>query len=286
MSFLDGRRVKDFYKILGVTRNADDNEIRKAYRRLARRYHPDTQPDDPLAGARFRELTEAYDVLGDPPKRRAYDAVFGEGGGAGSTAGGFEAFLSHLLGTAPAVARKGADLEIETELVLDQVASGAVVTLVLTPPSGQVRRLRVKIPPGVEDGTVVRLPREGDPGDFGGPPGDLMVRVRVAQHPVFRRERANLYADLPISVFTAVLGGPVNCPSLEGDFVFEIPAGTQGNSVFRFNGRGLPHTKGEARGHLEVRILLQIPLPIDSVQRGLWETLAQDSASAFVSAGE
>lgn len=270
--------VKDFYKILGVARTATEDDIRKAYRRLARRYHPDVQPEDPLAGARFRELTEAYDVLGDPPRRRAYDAAFESGGAAaGHKLPGLDSFFASIFGTAPTAPRKGADLEVATDISLEEVAQGTTVTLALTPPSGEVRRLRVKIPAGVEDGTTVRLPREGDPGDFGGLPGDLLVRVRVKPHTVFRREGADLWVELPVSVFTAVLGGRVSCPGLDGPLELDIPAGTQGNAVFRFPGGGLPQSKGRARGNLNVRVHLLVPAELDDAQREAWERLAAAS---------
>jgi curved DNA-binding protein len=267
--------LKDFYKTLGVSRSASEDEIRKAFRRLARRYHPDTQPDDPLAGARFKELTEAYDVLGDPPRRRAYDAAFSDGASQGEAKrSGLDASLSGLFGAASAAPRRGADLEVEAEVTLEQVLTGTAVTLSLTPPSGEVRRLRVKIPPGVENNTVVRLPREGDPGDFGGPAGDLLVRVSVQSHPTFQREGANLAIDLPVSVFDAVLGGRVQCPSLQGPLALDIPPGTQGNAVFRFSGHGLPRLKGGGRGDLEARVYLVVPSGLDEAQRLSWERLA------------
>jgi DnaJ-class molecular chaperone len=283
--------MKDYYKILGVGRDATEDELRKAYRRLARRHHPDFNPGDPTAEARFKELTEAYDTLGDRRRREAYDARTGGGRASGRGAadrggpgGGLDSFLDAILdaasealgavGAAATPPRRGADLEVVAEVTLAEVAEGTSVVVALTPPSGGTRRLRVRIPPGVEAGARVRMRGEGDPGDFGGPPGDLHVRVVVTPHPDLTRDGKHLRTELPVSVFDALFGAEVTVPSLQGPVPLRLPAGTQGGSEHRMPGLGLPGAPGAPRGDLLVRVSLRLPEEVSEEAMGLWRELA------------
>ncbi|MEB3328532.1 MAG: DnaJ C-terminal domain-containing protein [Candidatus Sericytochromatia bacterium] len=283
--------MKDYYKTLGVGRDATEDELRKAYRRLARRHHPDFNPGDPTAEARFKELTEAYDTLGDRRRREAYDARTGgartagraapDSGGAG---GGLDALFGALfeaanealeaVGAAASPPRRGADLEVVAEVTLAEVAEGTSVVVALTPPSGGTRRLRVRIPPGIEAGARIRVRGEGDPGDFGGPPGDLYVRVAVAPHPVLSREGKDLRVELPVSVLDARLGAEVEVPTLQGPVVLRLPPQTQGGSEHRLPGLGLPGAPGAERGDLRVRVSLRLPEEVSAEALPLWQALA------------
>lgn len=278
--------MKDFYSILGVKPEATDDEIKRTFRRLARQYHPDANPGDAAAEARFKALSEAYDVLGDPPKRQEYDAMranpFMHGAGAGrpgGPAGGFGGNFSgfdDLFGSLfKNRASKGEDLEIDTEIDLADVLTGTQVTLNVMPPGGARKRLAVSIPKGIASGMKVRVSGEGEPGAFGGPPGDLMVRVTVREHPRFRREGSDLHLELPVPVFDAVLGGEAMVPTLEGTVKLKLPPGTQGGRVFRLKNQGLPALKGQTRGALLVTVQLRVPEHVDDAARMHWQALAE-----------
>lgn len=276
--------MKDYYDILGVKPDAPDDEIKRTFRRLARQYHPDANPGDAAAEERFKAISEAYDALGDPAKRKEYDAMranpFMRSGGEGGV-GGFGNFggfgnLDDLFGNLfRGRASKGADLEVETEIDLEAVLTGTQVTLSVMPPGGARKRLSVSIPKGVASGTKVRVAGEGEAGAFGGPPGDLMVRVKVRPHPRFRRDGADLHLDWPVSVFDAVLGGETTVQTLDGAVKLKIPAGTQGGRAFRLKERGLPHLKGAGRGALLVALQLRVPEHLGPDERAHWEALAE-----------
>ncbi|MEB3198116.1 MAG: J domain-containing protein [Candidatus Sericytochromatia bacterium] len=286
--------MKDFYKILGVSRSATDEQIRKAYRRLARRFHPDLSPDDPAALERFKELAEAYETLGDAAKRRRYDASaagwpFSRSQpsaqpGAPSAFSGIEDLLTGIfgqpLGPRPGRPRKGADLQAEANITLEEVNQGTTLTLSLTPPSGETRRLRVKVPMGIASNTRIRVAGEGDPGDFGGQPGDLYVRVNVKPHPVFRREGLDLHTDLPVSVFDAVLGARLMVPTLTEPVELSLEPGTQGDTVLRLRGKGLNAAQGAAHGDLFVHVVIRVPNPLSPRDRADWEALAARATDA------
>jgi DnaJ-class molecular chaperone len=301
--------VKDFYQILGVSKNASEDEIKKTFRKLARKYHPDANPNDKNAEARFKEISEAYEVLGDPEKRKQYDMMranpfagaqggFGgqaghgnhtSGGGYGNygPAGGAQGFggLDDILQTlfrnaGQARPSRGENVEVEAEVSLEEAVNGTTLTLNLTRPHGGGKKLRVPIPAGVSTGTKVRVAGEGDPGVGGGSAGDLFVKVTVRPHPRFTREGDDLLLDQPISVFDAVLGGEVTVHTLDGDVKLKIPPGTQGGKTFRLKGKGVPHLKGGDRGALLVKLQLQIPEQIPEADLELWRRLASKEASA------
>lgn len=289
--------MKDYYQVLGVPKKAEDEEIKKAFRKLARKYHPDANPNNPSAEARFKEVSEAYEVLGDAQKRQEYDIMrlnpFAGGGfqrppgagtgpfagqpGPGQGFGGLDDIISNLFSarTREARAAKGNNLEVGAEITLEEAVQGTEIVLNVTPPNGDARRLRVPVPPGVGTGTKVRVAGEGEPGVAGGPNGDLYVKVTVKPHARFTREGDDLLVDVPVSVFDAVLGGEVGVSTIEGEVRLKIPAGTQGGKVFRLKNKGVPHLKGGGRGSLLARMSLQIPEAIGEAEQDLWQQLAR-----------
>lgn len=310
---------KDYYKILGVDRNATEKEIKKAYRRLARQYHPDMNPNDPQAEERFKEINEAYEVLSDPEKRAKYDrlgaswqqwqqagrdprdfdwsrwaAGFGGTGGpqiryefygapfGEEEWGGFSDLFNFLFGGMPrsgtttrrragSTARTpGQDIEQPVDITLEEAFRGTTRIL-----EKDGRRLEVKIPPGVHTGSRVRIRGEGAPG-IGGAPGDLYLRINVLPHERFRMEGADLHTEVPVDLYTAVLGGEVVVPTLNGNVMLRIPPETQGGQVFRLRGRGMPKLgQPTERGDLLVKVQIQIPRNLTPRERELFQELAR-----------
>lgn len=294
----------DYYKVLGVSRTASQDEIRKAYKRLARENHPDRNPDDKAAAERFKQVQEAYSILGNEEKRKQYDQ-FGHapftGGGPGFQGGGWrtapgggpdfselfgEQFdLGDLFGGAfrgGAQAgprrprpRKGQDIETQMEVAFQTAALGGKHEIVLHR-DGAAERIDIKVPPGVNDGGTIRLAGEGQPGTAGGPPGDLFVRVKVAPHPYFRREGRNLLIDVPITPSEAALGAKVDVPTLnEGNVVMTVPPGTSSGAKLRLRGKGIPDPKGGAPGDQIVVIKITVPKQLSEEAKSLYEQLAQ-----------
>jgi curved DNA-binding protein len=286
---------KDYYKILGVDRNADEKEIKKAYRRLARQHHPDVNPGDKAAEARFKEINEANEVLSDPEKRRKYDALgqqyqrwqqtggqtggfdWSQWAGAGQPGGsrveyadfgdlfgssGFSDFFEAIFGGAGAASRgagrssaRGRDLEHEVEITLEDAFSGAQLMLEVNG-----RKLEVKIPAGVRTGSRVRVAGEGLASAGSGARGDLYLRIKVMPHPTFERRDNDLHCEVQIDLFTALLGGEARVPTLSGPVVLRIPAGTQTGKVFRLSGQGMPALKTpKERGALYAKARVILP---------------------------
>ncbi len=265
----------DYYAVLGVQSDASEKEIKKAYRKLAQQYHPDTNAGDAAAESRFKEVNEAYEVIGDPETRKEYDHtremgyfVGGPGGGQqyvrvedlmGGGRGGASPFdllgglgdlFGRQVGSRP---RAGDDLTAEMHLSFHDAVSGTTRQLSV---NGQT--VKVKIPKGVSDGARIRVKGRGGPGRNGGPAGDLYVRVRVAEHPVFGRSGKNLTLDVPITFIEATLGAEINVPTLDGKVRVRIPAGTQTGKTFRVRGHGIEDAKGE-RGDLLVVVSVTVP---------------------------
>jgi len=358
---------KDYYKVLGVAETATDKEIQRAYRKLARQFHPDTNPNNPEAEERFKEISAAYDVVGDPDKRKEYDELrrlgpmaagngFGNGGGFGAgfrveDLGGFD--LGDLFGDvfagrgrgpanggrARSGAVRGRDLEAELHLDFLQAVNGLTTEVHVTSEAtcatcggsgakpgtqpvtctacggrgqvsetqgffaiaqtcrrcrgrGQVvetpcedcrgagvvrkpRQVKVRVPAGVDDGQLIRLPGRGEPGRNGGPPGDLFVVVRVAPHPLFGRDGTNLTLRLPVTYPEAVLGAEIKVPTLDGAPVtVRIPPGTRSGRVLRVRGHGVPRPKG-GRGDLLVTVEVDVPSSVDAKERQAVEALAK-----------
>ena len=284
--------AKNYYDILGVKRDASEDDIKKAFRRLAKKYHPDANPNDPQAEARFKELNEANEVLSDPEKRKTYDrfgTVNPQGFGGGGTPGGGYTHtqnvdmgdLSDLIGSifggrgrspgtsqrgsaafdpfgmggASSVRSKGQDYEQPVTISLKEAYEGTTRQVTIGD-----RSIRVKIPAGATDGTRVRLSGEGEPGVNGGKPGDLYLIVQVEADPLYTRDGDNLTVEVKTDMFTAILGGEVEIPTLARSLRLKIPAGTQSGKKFRLGGKGMPSLKQPDKfGDLYARILITVP---------------------------
>lgn len=300
---------RDYYQILGVARGATQNEIKKAYRKLARQYHPDNNPSDKKAEAKFKEINEANEVLSDPDKRKKYDQLgsqfqqYQRTGGdprgfdwsqwassQGQSArgqadlndlfgsGDFSDFFTSIFGGAGAASRsrrrgpaRGRDIEQPIEIGLQDAYHGATLSL---QKDGQ--KLEVKIPPGVGTGSKIRMSGQGAPGQSGGTPGDLYLYVNVLPDPTFERDNNNLRTTLTIDLYTAILGGEIGVPTISGSVQLKIPAGTQPGQTFRLRGQGMPHLHDDkTRGDLLVKINVNLPAQLSDSERKLFEQLQQ-----------
>jgi curved DNA-binding protein len=307
---------KDYYKILGVDRNASEKEIKKAYRRLARQYHPDVNPGDKGAEERFKEINEAHEVLADSEKRRKYDQlgaswqqwqrtgrdpggfdwsrwstrapgggrVHVEYGDLGDLfgGGGFSDFFEAIFGgvgrqgpqtwtsTRQARPRRGQDYEQPVEITLEEAFSGTRRVL-----EKDGRRIEVRIPPGVKTGSKVRIAGEGASGLGGGATGDLYLKVTVLPHKVFERKGDDLYCEASVDLYTAILGGEANVPTLEGTVSLKIPPETQGGRTFRLKGQGMPQLRhSKKRGDLYAKVKIVLPKDLSAKEKTLFRELA------------
>jgi molecular chaperone DnaJ len=318
---------KDYYAILGVGRSAPEKEIKQAYRRLARKYHPDVNPGDKAAEAKFKEINEAYEVLSDPEKRKKYDSYgdqwqnadqfakagqgaqwdFGKGGAyttfdfgdlgdlGGIFGGAFQGF-----GSGPATARRPArarSLEHPVEVTLEEAYHGTkrVIQLQAEEPcsvcggsgkagrarcstcggSGRLlrpKRLEVKIPPGVGDGSRVRIAGQGSQ-SYDGAKGDIYLVVKILPHRIFERKGDDLYVDVPVSLTAAMLGGEVGVPTLKGKVALKVPPETQNGKVFRLSGQGMPHLNDSARGDMFAKVSVVLPSKLTPQEKQLFEQL-------------
>ena len=315
---------KDYYGILGVSKDASDQEIKKAYRKLARKYHPDANPDDKQSEERFKEINEAHEVLSDPEKRRMYDQFGSQwqqyqraggqpedfwqqwspnqpGAGRGNTRtvspeefeqmfggggmGGFSDFFETLFGgrarqtggfdpfsgqaASPGRSLRGRDLEHPVEITLEEAFQGTARIL----DTGS-ERLEVTIPPGVDQGSRVRVAGKGAPGANQGRPGDLYLRITVLPHPTFQREGDSLRASVPIDLYTLILGGEAQVPTLDRPLVLTIPAETPNGKVFRLRGQGMPSLRNpDRRGDLYATVEVQLPRDLSERERELFQQL-------------
>ncbi|MBI3954122.1 MAG: DnaJ domain-containing protein [Chloroflexi bacterium] len=298
--------TRDLYAILGVARNASDKEIRQAYRRLARQLHPDVNPGDKVGAERFKDVNRAYEVLSDPAKRKRYDRYGADWEQAerferatgqpyeSASRGGFrpgaspfgadvesedlDDLFGDLLrgfgarGGPAAQTRRGQDIEHPVEVTLEEAFHGTLRTLPIPGAAGRARRLEVRIPPGVDSGSRVRVAGSGAPGR-GGAPGDLYLVIAVLPHARFRRQGADLYVDVPVPVTTAVLGGEAQVPTLTGRLALRIPPETQNGRGFRLTGQGMPRLQGGERGDLYAQVKVQIPAGLTKEERQLYEKL-------------
>jgi len=317
-------KYKDYYDVLGVDRDASERDIKQAFRRLARQWHPDVNPDDDRAEEKFKEINEAYDVLSDPEKRAKYDRLgqswkqwqrgggdpghydwgqwfTGAPGGArvswngdlgdlfgGAGGGAFSDFFNALFGgmgagrvrTAEDIFDRAAgaggyravpqrrDAETGVTITLEEAMTGTSRVL-----ERGGRRIRVSIPPGLRTGSKVRIAGEGFPG--GGADGDLYLNVMVSPHAVFEREGDDLRRKVNVDLYTAVLGGQLRVPTLNGEVSLKIPPGTQSGQTFRLRGLGMPNSRNPShRGSLLATIDVQIPQNLSARERGLFEELA------------
>ncbi len=351
---------RDYYEVLGVGRNASEQEIKSAYRRLALQVHPDRNPDNKEAAEeKFKEITEAYSALADPEKRAIYNR-YGHAG-IGSTGGftpdfsstifsDFEDIFGDFFGFGDLFGRgrgrrprpeRGADLRYDLEITFEEAAAGldtkikiprwdncsscdatgarkgsvpvscptcggrgqmrhqqGFFTITRTCPhclgrgqvvrescpachgEGRIRQekvLQIKIPPGVDDGTRLRVSSEGEAGTLGGPPGDLYVVLKVRDHPYFERRGSDLYCIIPVSIAQAALGAEIKVPSLRGHERLKIPEGTQSGSLFRLRGLGMPGLDGRGPGDLYVEIHVVVPTRLSREQRRLLEMLGSST---------
>jgi molecular chaperone DnaJ len=337
---------RDYYEVLGAERDASPADIKKSYRRLAMKHHPDRNPDGNESDGAFKEAKEAYEVLGNAEKRAAYDRFGHAGVDASAGRGGFnpgDAFgdvFGDVFGDIFGGGRRGrssvfrgADLRYELWLDLSQAVFGETLNITIPTLSscetcsgsgakpgsspetcdtcngnGQVRMqqgffsiqqtcpncrgsgqtikepcgecqgrgriqrdktLAVKVPPGVDNGDRIRLTGEGEAGQNGGPPGDLYVDIRVKQHDIFQRDGADLSSEVPISFATAVLGGNVQVPTLDGEVSLKIPPETQSNKVFRLRGKGVQPVRGSGPGDLFCRVDVETPVKLTAEQKEL-----------------
>lgn len=364
---------KDYYEILGVNKNASDDEIKKAYRKLARQYHPDVNPNKKEAEEKFKEISEAYAVLSDKDKRRRYDQfghagmrdigfdfdtiwrtrdfgdIFGDFGDI------FDTFFGDVFGRRTTRRRetRGEDLRYDIEITLEEAFLGIEKEIEIekeeicstckgsggkpgTKPStcsfcggsGEIRKsqrtvfgefvnvttcyhcrgrgevithncldcngrgksvrvkkLSVKIPPGVDTGTRIRLAGEGEAGEYGGSPGDLYVFVYVKEHKIFQRDGQNIYCEIPISFIQATLGDKIEVPTLNGNIELKIPAGTQPGTTFRIKGKGIPSLRGYSNGDQYVKIKVLIPTKLNEKQKELLREFAKISGEKIKKEG-
>jgi DnaJ-class molecular chaperone len=277
------RRKRDYYDVLGVARDASEAEIKRSFRELARRHHPDMNAAD--GGERFREINEAYAVLSDKESRARYDRW----GHPDDGTGGFSAVVDAAQEIINDVFRrrrgkqKGRDVRYTLEVTFEEAAFGASKTVTIPPsmdpgePTRPARELVVVVPPGMKDGAVKTIKGEGEPGKNGGGPGDLHVTVRIAEHGAFRRENHDVHSDHAISFTQAALGDVLEIQTLDGPVKMRIPEGTQPGRVFRIRNRGIPQAAGKTapRGDHLVHIDVTVPTELTPRQRELIEELAR-----------
>ena len=294
---------KDYYQSLGVSKGASADDIRKAFRKLARKYHPDVSGNKPGAEDKFKEINEAYEVLSDPEKRQKYDAMgsnWKQGGGfrpppgwQGRSPGGgqpdfdfdlggtgfsdfFEQFFGGGRGRSPfggahSGQTRGVDVQADIMVTLEEVANGSVRSITLRDRSGSggTQQFKVKIPKGVSDGQKLRVAGKGEMGHGGTRAGDLYLIVRYARHPDFRVQNGKLTVDLPVAPWDAVLGAQVKVATLHGDVQIRIPEGSQNGQKLRLKAKGLPASDGNP-GDLFVQIKVECPKVVAGLERELW----------------
>jgi len=314
-------KFQDYYETLGVARTASADDIKQAFRKLARLYHPDVAKNKVTGEAKFKEINEAYEVLGDPEKRRHYDELGAnwQDGGSGQTntgasphrrtystrgaqdfefggtgfsdffesffGGGRSGFGAHgpAAGRSPGeeelFAQQGQDVEADLLVTLEEALRGSLrkVTLRRTGADGENDRTntyQVRIPPGVREGQRIRLAGQGNAGIGGGAAGDLYLRVRLARHPDFSVQAADLYCDLNLAPWEAVLGVKVKIPTLDGPTTLRVPPGTAAGSRLRLRGLGLPR-EDSTRGDLYATVRIRTPVTVTAEERLLWEQLSR-----------
>ncbi len=355
---------RDYYEVLGVSKGATDDQLKKAYRKEAKKYHPDLHPNDKEAEAKFKEVNEAYAVLSDPDKRARYDQYghagvdpnFGAGGaGAGGFGGfdfgdifgdvfggGFGGFGGQSRRNGP---RRGNDVRQVIDITFEEAAfgtkkklnitkmeschtcggsgakpgtspvtcpdchgTGQVKTQVRTPlgymtnigtcskchgtgkiikdpchecrGTGKIRKssvIEVDIPAGIDHGQTIQISGKGEPGENGGPSGDLLVTIRIKAHKLFRREGYNVFIDMPISFVQAALGATVKVPTLDGAVEYDIPEGTQSETVFKLRGKGIPFIRSRGRGDQYVKVIVEVPKNLSANQKELLREFDKDT---------
>jgi curved DNA-binding protein len=294
----------DYYKVLGVAKTASDKEIKNAYRKLARKYHPDLNPNDAEANKKFQQLNEANEVLSDPDKRKKYDQ-YGENWHHGEAyeqarqqqarqqqtyagaqpGGGFEGFEDNETfsdffksmfggagGAGSAQTRyRGQDLKAELQLTLEDVSETRKQTITVNG-----KNIRLTIPAGVENGQTIKITGHGSPGVKGGPAGDLYITFTIIDDPRFKRSGADLYATVKLNLYTAVLGGELMVDTLTGKVKVQVKPETQNGTKVKLKGKGLPvYKKDHEVGDLYVTYDIQLPTNLTDKQKKLFEELAK-----------
>ena len=286
---------RDYYETLGVSRTASTDEIRRAYKKIAKESHPDRNPDDQQAAERFKSATEAYEVLGDEDNRKKYDqfgANYKQFNGGQPFSGGFDPSdlfgeggidLGDLFGGSfggrgrrgGPVVTKGRDLRAAVTIPFATAATGGKHELAIQR-EGRTERLDVSIPAGIRDGSTIRLAEQGHPGRGGGPNGDLMVRISVAPHPYFTREEDHVILELPVSITEAALGAKVDIPTLSGgEVTLTIPPGAGSGATLRLREKGFPNPRTGQRGDQRVRLKVMPPKDLSDAARELLEQFAR-----------
>jgi len=297
----------DYYKILGVNKTASENVIKKAYRKLAMKYHPDHTKGDKSAEETFKKISEAYAVLSDKEKRKQYDTFGSAGfqqrysqedifkgfdfesvlsemfGGSGRFGGGGRGMRFSFDGGGPfgsyqrqqQAHPKGSDLEYELPLTLEEVAAGTQ-KIVSFQHKGHSEKITVKIPKGMISGKKLRISGKGEPSPYGGSAGDLYIKSKVLDNPVYDVQAQDLYINRDIKLSEAILGTNISVPTLSGkELKLKIPAGTKHKTKMRLSGHGLPHMHGKGQGDLYVHIHVNMPKRLTKKQKGLIEQLAE-----------
>ena len=300
---------RDYYEILGVSKNASDDEIKKAYRKLAVKYHPDRNPGDKEAEARFKEINEAHEVLSDKQKRARYDQFghAGVGGASGGAYGGFgggnpfsggnfnfngqtfnfdfggggafDDILGSLFGFGNAGARRprrGADYQTNVTLTFEEAIFGTTKNI-----SVEGTDLKVKIPAGIDDGMSIRLRGKGGAAPEGGEPGDLYVRVRVKPHKSLTREGAIILSEQSIDMVDAALGCEIDVETVDGTVTMKVPAGTQSGTPFKLSGHGVPFRADGDRGPHIVTVIVETPRNLSRKQKELLEEFKKSKKHGF-----
>ena len=301
---------KDYYDLLGVSKNGSDDEIKKAYRKLAMKFHPDRNPNKKEAEERFKEINEAYAVLSDKEKRKQYDTFGAEGfhqrftqedifrgfdfdeilsglfrgrgrrefrsGGQsgfdfGDLFGGRGAYQT--MGRAP---QKGEDILYELPITVEEAAFGGEKRVSFRKERGGTEEISVRIPRGIPSGKKLRVAGKGMEGKNGGPPGDLYLQISIMEHPIYAREEGDLTVEREISFSEAVLGTTVEVPTLEGIKKVKVPSGTQSHTKMRLKGLGLPHFQREGRGDEYVKVIVRVPKRVSERVKNLVQELAKE----------
>lgn len=294
---------KDYYEVLGVTRDASTDDIKKAFKRLSRQYHPDLNPNDKAAEEKFKEIAEAYHVLSNAERRAKYDRLGSDfyvdapPGGWQDVSSWFDPrefddifgdFLGGIFGGGfgrggrrPPRGRPGADLEVRIEVPFEVAIVGGTFPVHVDLPrriEGRIAQKRetinVKIPPGLGDGATIEIPGRGAPGQGGGPDGALILVAHVLDHKVFTREGDHLYVEVPITFIEASLGAEIQVPTLDGRVKLKVPAGTQGGQRLRLRGKGVARRNRKA-GDLFVTVRITVPKVLDAKSKALLRELEE-----------